>query len=415
MKTITKIDTYFSQKGIKTIYNTLGANELLVRAYVSDYYSSVDKHPRKHSNYNKISDYSKMYTFSPRQKMTGFENFIKTEKNFKQEISKFIVEGQNSPLQLIYNNEHDQKLNYKQQLVNFCKTVENPLLYLSGGLDSELVANSFLEGNNKFKVVIFEWLDNNGYITNGNEIFYAYRYCQKHNLIPIIKKINIDQLWNSNEFKKFAIDLQIFSPHLCTHAYMIKLMSEEFSNVTHVFGGEVKFKTNYLLDNGQKSNLVWLDKVVPQYDNQVYTCPYAGYQQTASIALYYTSCVEGGFTEPWSWEIYGSPGYIFDNNNPSTAKAGIYATPPAGCYEVRAYVAQISDSASNFSYSLINGGNWTSFEFSDGIVCGATATAPSYYSYGFINITFGIEVRVIGETTPVQSSTVNFVPSSLWV
>lgn len=406
MQTITKIDKYFAKKGIKTIFNTMGSNETLIRAYVTNFHKSVDNTRRKFSNHNKISDYSKMYSFQPRHKMTGFENFKSNEEQFKKDVGKFIIESQFSPIQLINNDEHDLDLNYKTQLIEFCKTIENPLLYLSGGMDSELVANSFIEANVPFKVVVFEWLDNNNFVRNRNEIFHAYKFCTKHNIIPIIKQIHIEKLWSSKEFKNLSIDIQILSPHLVTYAHVINLMSMEMPTVTHVFGGDVKFRTNYELDNGQQSNLVWLDKIVPSYDGRTYNVNWAGYQSSAQIALYAFGPLSGS---SGSWAIAGSPESAFDPNGGDFD--GPFTDTPASYYEFKS-TANVIDSVGPYQVFPLS-----SYTLNDLYVSPASQTsfAPPYYNYNYLTCEWLIDCRVYGETTPVQSSSLTFVTSTLWV
>ena len=323
-----RIETYFSKKGINVIFNTLGHTPELTHSFVSDYRDIVDKSPRKKSQFVKMSTYSDMYTFEVRPKLTGFEHYKTKDKLFRDSIQKFITEHQYSPSLQVDNIDLDKTKSYKTLLSNSLEKIENPLLYLSGGLDSELVAYAFLEKNIKFKTVIFEYVDDNGKITNLNDISYAYKFCKRNGIIPEIMSIDIDKLWDSEYFKRLAIDLQYASPQLSTYAHMVELMSAKYPTATHLFGGEVKFFTDYWADNGERANIVLLAKVTPSYDNQNY-----GWTATCSTG----SETSLAYFNDGSWSILG-----FDYVQEFTIVSGSwYSTTPTFNYMIR--VSSIQD------------------------------------------------------------------------
>jgi len=281
-----KIEKYFAKKGIKVIFNTLGHTPNLVHSFVSDYRGVVDKSKSKKSEHVKIATYSDMYTFEVRPKLTGFESLKHKDQKFRQNIQKYITESQFSPSLLIDNIELNKTKSYKVLLSESLEKIENPLLYLSGGMDSQLVANAFLEKNIKFKTVVFEYVDNIGNPKNFDDITSAYKFCRRNGIIPEIVQINIDRLWDSEEFKKLAIDTQYTSPQLVTYAYMVELIAEKYPDVTHLFGGEVKFRTNYDKENGEIANVILLEKIVPAYNGQIYSNG-GGCGDATTQSLYY--------------------------------------------------------------------------------------------------------------------------------
>lgn len=399
----TKIDKYFEKKGIKTVYNCLGANERLIRSHLSNFNSTVDRFKNHHSNFNKLQIYTKMYKMNERHKMTGFENFKTQDNFFRREITPFIIEAQHSPLFAIDNNDNHILYDYKTELKNFVKTIDNPLLYLSGGLDSELVAYAMLDAGVNFKTVIFQWIKN-GNIENISEVSHAYAFCKQHNINPIIKSVEVEKLWKTQYFKNLAIDLQILSTQLVTHSHMINLMSQEEPNVTHIFGGEVKFKTNYYTDNGERANLVWLDKLTPAYNGDTFFAQYVGASSGASIGLYYN--------DDGSWLIEGfggDPVQILAVNSVNGAPSfGTWTDTPATVYEARVLYWNLIDS--NLTYNVypnyapypwqtIGGGYGNPYE-----ICSLTVFAPPAFTTNYATVYFDIEVRVVGETTPVQAS-----------
>jgi len=333
-----KIEKYFAKKGISVIFNTLGHTPELIHSFVSDYRNVVDQKSRlKKSEYVKISTYSDMYTFEVRPKLTGFESLKHKDQTFRQNISKFIFESQHSPSILIENKDLDKTKSYKKLLSESLEKIENPLLYLSGGMDSELVAYAFLEHNIKFKTVVFEYVDDNGTITNIDDVKYAYKFCKRNGIIPEIVQINIERLWDSEEFKKLAIETQYASPQLVTYAYMVELMSLKYPNMTHVFGGEVKFRTNYDKENGEIANVILLEKVVPSYNGQIYSNGAACSQGCTNIMYYYPDGT-------WAiiFTVYGQ-----EINEVVLATGNWYnPIPPTSIYGYKTRVAVVSSETS---------------------------------------------------------------------
>jgi hypothetical protein len=365
-----KLDTYFEKKGINVRFNTLGNDETLVRTFVSNFQSLVDLSKLKQSNHVKLSCYSNMYTFEPRTKHTGFELLQPLEKSFREKINFFVKDPQFSPLLLI--EKSDNKIiteNYKDVLKNDLQKIENILVYYSGGLDSELVCNSLIESGKKFTPVIFQWTNNND-IINQHDLNYAFKFCKEKNLKPIIKTVNLETLWNSQEFEKLAIDTGIVSPQIVTYAYIIELMSKEIPNATHLFGGEVRFRSDYMVDNGDFANLVYLNKVSPLgYEGLTYTDASAG---IAFISLYYY--------DDGTWAVVGQSG---------VQATGTWTTTPATTYEMKTDIDLTPG-----TYQTITGPTYIA------------ADIQNFSPPSDITVQFTMSVRVVGQTTPVVVSTI---------
>lgn len=398
----TKIDNFFAKKGIDVYYNSLGATELLIKSFVSNYKEDIDKTSFKISSNIKNVIYDKIFPITVRHKKTGFESVKNLDHTFRDNIKKFIKEPQFSPLLLIENQQCDNKLNYKQELIKFVKTLKNPLIYFSGGIDSELLLKACISAEINFNVVIFEWLNNKGELLNTYELSYAYKICKQHSIFPIIKQINIEKLWEDKTFKEFSIDIQIQSPQLVTHAYMIDIMSKDYTNSTHMFGGEVRFKTNHLLDDGTTANLVFLDKLNPGYNGQSYSAADdgGGFGTYCECTLSYGTTgiflpIEG------SWIINGT------NNLQGSPVIGQWTTTPAVDYEFR-----ITNVVGTISGATPNGPtDWTpmnrpGFTF----ICGSSATSSGTTVYD--SNQFSIQVRVSGEASPIQDSTITLAATA---
>jgi hypothetical protein len=88
---------------------------------------------------------------------------------------------------------------YSANLIN--EKYENLHLCLSGGLDSEFVANVFIRNKISFKPVIL--------LTplNQSEVWYAFRFCKIHNLDPII--LDYRHHTDYNKLLKLILDISL--------------------------------------------------------------------------------------------------------------------------------------------------------------------------------------------------------------
>jgi hypothetical protein len=408
------IDKYFAKKGINVRFNTLGYNETLVRSYLKDFQTEVNDAYRKKSEDVKHACYNKLYPVKARPKFTGFETLKRQDKDFRKNINMFVKAPQFSPLMTVEHIDNETwEISYKDALKESIKDIENPIVYLSGGLDSEIVANAFVDLGKSFIPLIYYYVDETGNLLNKHDIGYAYAFCRKHGLFPIIKQINVPKLWETKEFKELAIDLQIVSPHLVTYAYMINLTNQEYPNHTHIFGGEVRFRSDYSYAD-RNYNLVFLDKLVPAYNGQTYvnSAPFGPYTY---VALVYSGNTA---TDPGNYFIYY---YIDGYGSPTIGEQGVWTTTPnLGPYELA-----IPSVSKNFS-APTSGGSPTypwdygptspqayltigAFEYT---FCYAAAGPTPFGQFYTIDATWNIDVKVVGEVTPVVSSSINLVAIS---
>lgn len=262
------IDQYFAKKGVKVVYNTLMADEYLMRSFVKDYQHIVDRMPDKKSRTAKTDIYQTMYPIESRKKLTGFENMRKLDMKKRLQLNN-IVPKPNRMLPLFtlgkvqskQDNHEVKSLKYKEALKNKLRTYENPIIYLSGGADSELVAYALLDSGIKFKVVICQWMLEDGTCANHDDIKYALNFCGNQKIVPIIKKINIVDVWNSKLFDQIAINTYQRSPQMALHAYIIEMMDDELPNHTHLMGGEINFVSDHVYEGDDlERNIIWYDK-----------------------------------------------------------------------------------------------------------------------------------------------------------
>lgn len=392
----TKIDNFFNKKGIAVYYNALGATEPLIKSFLSNYKEDIDKTSFKVSSEIKNVIYNKIFPITFRHKKTGFEAVKNLDNKFRDSIKTSIIEPQFSPILLVENQKCDSQVNYKENLIDFVKTIKNPLIYFSGGIDSELLLKACISATVNFEVVIFEWFNSDGELLNNYELGYAYAFCKQHNISPIVKQINIEKLWVDKTFVEFAINLQIQSPQLATHAYMIDSMSKEYVDFTHMFGGEIKFKKNYLMDNGTIANLVYLDKLNPGYNGVTYgvSDDGGGFGVQVTIGLNYNS--------NGSWVVQASGG-----NQTGSPTSGSWTDTPSSTYEFRI------TNVNNIQGSPEPSGPTGWFTIAGGTnICTCTAASQGPGDFGNTDAIFDIEVRVVGQTVPLQSSSIRLVASA---
>lgn len=238
------IDEYFEKQGIKVIYNTLGHTDELVNAYVKETYDMFANSKAKFTNAIKGGIYNKFYNLTPRIKKTGFEYLQAKDDNFRRiAVPPAYRDLWNTPSHAFEVFKNDGQ-SYKDCLKQHLLKIENPLLFYSGGIDSELVLQTFLDVGVKPAIAIFEMYDLQGVLINEYDIKYAYDFCKKHNLVPIVKKICPESLWDQSDFISLGRELKIGSPQILTHVWMIKMISEEVPNHTYCFAGEIRY-TDY--------------------------------------------------------------------------------------------------------------------------------------------------------------------------
>lgn len=388
------LNEYFSMQGIDVSYNTVNGSEDLIESYVTEFQTIVGSSTECKSQNVKYTCYNKLYMFKPRPKFTGFENFKKIDREFRRQISPLIKKSQFSPTMIIDPGiPKNVQMTFKDALKKKVQSFKDPVLYLSGGLDSELVALAMLDAGVKFTPVIFDLVDNQQKILNAHDNQYAYEFCQEHGLLPIAKTINIEELWQSRDFAELAIDLQIVSPHLVTHAYMVKLMDSVLPGRAHVFGGEVRFYTNHQLDDGRMANLVLLAKTAPLYNGATYV---------ASSSTATSASQQLNYKNDGTWEVSGT-GDLFDSDS------GTWTTTPGSTYEFRIVSRSIigGSSGTNYLPTATPPTAWSTIGAST-LVCFAQAYPPGPIES--LDITFGIEVRTASGAQQgiVQSSTIAY-------
>ena len=396
------LNKYLADRGINVIWNTLGNTETLIDAYVADTQHLVDASETKSSHDIKYLCYSLFYDTVFRHKMTGFEAFDVQASKIKSELSpKTSITI--APCVLI-----DKQISggdYKNKLKNSLKEIKGEiLLYMSGGIDSEIVARALLDAGVKFTPIIFNWRDSVGNFKNTIDTDFAYVFCAMHNITPIVKNVDIETFWTSDEFNQLALDTQLISAHLITYVHMVDIISKEYPGATHLFGGEVRYRTNYLNDDKTFSNLVTLTKVTPGFAGNIYSRSEPGFTpNSGQIRLVLNS--DG------TWNVYfsGSLGGV-STGSPVTGtwwQASV-GNPTIGSYEYRIdpvtvtpgsnYPSGIVPSVSQISWTAIGVGGVNAAEIS----------IPNVATPEDSRAQFTVNIRSIANPATVISSTITF-------
>jgi len=245
------IEKYFEEQGIQVIYNCLGATSELIESYLSSYGKYLGVYDESH--YHKQRIYTELCEIENREKRTGFENLSEEDKKIRNYISEKVQTGflEYDTLNIDVEKSRDP---YLTILDRYTKSIANPIMYYSGGMDSEMVLKSFLRNNLQPKVVIFEFYHKDPTkIINQYDLEFAKKFCTNNNLNYELLAIDIDQLWNE-EFINKAIEAEISSPHVMTHVEMIRIVNSMYPGSTHVFGGEVRFRLNPFNDEPLSAN-----------------------------------------------------------------------------------------------------------------------------------------------------------------
>lgn len=97
------------------------------------------------------------------------------------------------------------------------------VVMMSGGIDSQLVAESLLSANIPFKCVIgclHTIVADEKIIFNSHDYQYAERWCQTHNID--ILYCDIDVFSNNNLLSNYVLSAKGFSPQYACHMYIMK-------------------------------------------------------------------------------------------------------------------------------------------------------------------------------------------------
>ena len=320
------------------------------------------------SNKSKTVTYEKFYPLKTRYKQTGFESISSLDTKFRSlyRHNHQMADDWDYP-QLPYEVLPNDGESYIDNLKKSIKTIDDPMVFYSGGVDSELLLSCFIEENIPCRVVIFELKDLLGNNINQYDLDHAYEFCKKHSISPIIKSLCPETLWENEFFVQLAKDLKLSSPQITTHAYMVYVMSDEYPNYTYCLAGEIRYQHNPF--NPEKTVLVNFAKIVPissiygatfySWTNSLLVGPSNPNGQAVQIRQYWNTAGD------WSMSVGGSPDYFQWTVGASTIStnnedSGSWTNTPARNYTHNLSFSRVTpDSGSGSIYLRSSPWNWT--------------------------------------------------------
>lgn len=137
-------------------------------------------------------------------------------------------------------------------------------VFMSGGVDSENVANILINSNVRFNPVIVAF-GHKDKVLNDYDISYAFQYCKRKNLTPEVIDIDIIDFFNSGKFKEYTLKYQNKSPQFAPLLYAFEKID---GNIIH--SGHPKIFSNFLHIARTKSKE--LEDVITdfEYSNEVF-------------------------------------------------------------------------------------------------------------------------------------------------
>jgi len=148
-------------------------------------------------------------------------------------------------------------------------------LFSSGGIDSEIIGNEFLDIGRDFEVITLSLSDNNNN-NNKHDIIYANKWCRKHNVKQHIKQINVNHFCE-NDIPKYVNNGFVGSHSIYRYLQIYMLELAEEMNGHAVLGG--REYGLYLNENKEPGTLngIWYNTGIDycsKYNKQHYPAFY---------------------------------------------------------------------------------------------------------------------------------------------
>tara|TARA_B100000686_G_C16793494_1_gene980480 strand:- start:2663 stop:3547 length:885 start_codon:yes stop_codon:yes gene_type:complete len=235
-------------------------------------------------------------------------NFINTEGKGSQ----YYIDNLDH-FELTFNFDKTTDNNYKELLIDFCKTITNPGIMFSGGLDSLLVGHSFHEAGVNANHITYKIYDGN-ICLNEYETSFADKFCQDYKKDQIIRRMDYQEL------VEIYLNTNYWSPH--PDLFMQYHSVEEFNKqFTICFGlpypAHMKFRKGKLC-------LTQIYKGISSSTHPSF--PYYGRFQTPTPAIgtaffindfikNLKDTTKGDFDSGWKHEYYTWLGYNLEPQN----------------------------------------------------------------------------------------------------
>ena len=213
-----------------------------IRAFITEALPRMS--PGETSNHIKTQVYTSNFDVEPRPKYTGFEKVIsqdvKTRKRLRAHLkaqglddNTEIAEAKSQDLKN-YIDDNSEGITFRDSLIEIAKTYADPdninLVYYSGGLDSEIVIQSFRLAGVKFCPVVFT-LTWQGDIINDHDLSWAHKFLSDNQIPYVSRTIELSNFWESEKIEAYARDWGISSPQILTQYLMIDSIHSEIEDL----------------------------------------------------------------------------------------------------------------------------------------------------------------------------------------
>lgn len=209
----------------KVIFSFLTSSRDAINAFVASAVNRITDYTQE-SNVVKFDIYNESFDLVPREKYTGFEKYRELDLAVRAILKEYLGSRDTATVYEEYQEQTaEQDVGFREALKRQAETLKDKtnVLYLSGGVDSEIVAMAFLDAGVKFYPIIFSWVDNNGVKLNDFDTKFAVEFCAKNNLKPVFSELNIEQFWQDVEILEYADKYLCSSPQILTYHKMVSL------------------------------------------------------------------------------------------------------------------------------------------------------------------------------------------------
>lgn len=150
------------------------------------------------------------------------ENFTCVTKEIKYNV--------NLPVSFFENLKFDQE-SLKEYRVAAAKEAaslcgDNPVLCLSGGIDSQAMVQCWQEAELNFDVAVMVFNDN----LNDHDVSIALEYCEQRNIKPIIYELDVIKFL-TRESSEYQEKYRCSSPQFATHYRLFDWLRERYSGI----------------------------------------------------------------------------------------------------------------------------------------------------------------------------------------
>lgn len=150
------------------------------------------------------------------------ENFTSLTKEIKYKVDLPVEFFEN--LKFDPQSLKEYRIAAAQTAASLCG--DNPVLCLSGGIDSQAMVQCWQEANLKFDVAILVFNNN----LNDHDVSVALRYCEQHNIKPIIYELDVIKFL-TRESPDYQEKYKCSSPQFATHYKFFDWLREQYSGI----------------------------------------------------------------------------------------------------------------------------------------------------------------------------------------